>query len=151
MNTTLTSQCELVTQSVGTTMSMATTLILYPSERMLLVSNHFIYDIIIITLSIVPLIMDKTPYYTRYHGNFFQTVKQSNIPIRLVSTYPGLNFLGRVEVFHNNQWGTICDDLFGYNEANVVCQMLNFTRGSLCYSSYTFGRGTGTYQLHHIA
>ena len=53
MNTTLTSQCELVTQSVGTTISMATTLILYPSERMLLVSNHFIYDIII-TPSIVP-------------------------------------------------------------------------------------------------
>ena len=75
----------------------------------------------------------------------FLTGKQSNIPVRLVSTYPGLNFLGRVEVFHSNRWGTICDDLFGYTEANVVCQMLNFTQGALCYrSGYTFGQGTGT-------
>ena len=74
------------------------------------------------------------------------SVKASNIPIRLVSTSPGLNFLGRVEVYHNNQWGTICQDSFGYNDANVVCQMLNFTQGALCYgSSYSFGRGTGKF------
>ena len=72
-------------------------------------------------------------------------MKQSNIPVRLVSTIPDVNFLGRVEVFYNNIWGTVCDDLFGRTEANVVCQMLNFTRGALCYDSgYTFGRGTGT-------
>ena len=63
--------------------------------------------------------------------------------MRLVSTYPGLNFLGRVEVYHNNQWGTICDDFFGLTDADVVCQTLNFTNGALCYSSYSFGRGTG--------
>ena len=63
--------------------------------------------------------------------------------MRLVSTYPGLNFLGRVEVYHNNQWGTICDDFFGRTDANVVCQTLNFTNGALCYNSYSFGRGTG--------
>ena len=63
--------------------------------------------------------------------------------MRLVSTYPGLDFLGRVEVFHNNQWGTICNDYFGYYASNVVCQMLNFTQGALCYgSAYSFGQGT---------
>ena len=75
---------------------------------------------------------------------FFQTERLSTIPVRLVSTYPGLNFFGRVEVFHNNQWGTICDDSFGRTEAYVVCQMLNFTGGALCYSGgHTFGQGTG--------
>ena len=71
-------------------------------------------------------------------------VKSSNIPVRLVSPTPGLKFLGRVEVFHNNVWGTVCDDRFGLTEANVICQMLNFTRGAACSVGYgSLGRGTG--------
>jgi hypothetical protein len=76
-------------------------------------------------------------------------VKQSNIPVRLVSNYPGLDYLGRVEVYHNNQWGTICNDFFGSTDANVVCQTLNFTGGALCYTSYSFGQGTGIYKTLH--
>lgn len=73
-------------------------------------------------------------------------VKNSKIPIRLVSPYsgPGVDFLGRVEVFHDNQWGTICDDFFSIIDANVVCWMLNFTQGALCtFGSARYGQGTG--------
>ena len=70
--------------------------------------------------------------------------RQSNIPVRLVSPSPGLHFLGRVEVFYNNQWGTVCDDYFGTTEANVICQMLNFTQGAVCsVGSAQFGQGQG--------
>ena len=77
-------------------------------------------------------------------------MRQSNISVRLVSPSPGLHFLGRVEVFHNNQWGTICDDYFSTTEANVICQMLNFTQGAVCSVSYAqFGQGHGIYITLH--
>lgn len=76
------------------------------------------------------------------------TVKPSNIRVRLISPNPRYEFLGRVEVLHNNIWGTVCDDRFGYNEANVVCQMLNYTRGAICSVGYgRLGRGTGSHCL----
>ena len=45
-------------------------------------------------------------------------------PIRLVG---GKNSSeGRVEIYYNNEWGTICDDHWTFKEARVVCRSLGF-------------------------
>ena len=34
---------------------------------------------------------------------------------------------GRLEIFHDNEWGTVCDDFFGRIDAKVACKQMNYT------------------------
>jgi len=33
---------------------------------------------------------------------------------------------GRLEVYYNGQWGTVCGDMFTYIDAGVVCNSIGF-------------------------
>ena len=41
------------------------------------------------------------------------------------STNPGSQ-AGRLEVYHNGEWGSVCQTGFGQTDANVVCQQLGY-------------------------
>ncbi|XP_070560707.1 scavenger receptor cysteine-rich domain-containing protein DMBT1-like isoform X2 [Ptychodera flava] len=68
--------------------------------------------------------------------------------IRLVG---GSNqYEGRIEIFHEDQWGTVCDDSFEDIDAIVVCQQLGYSGGTQ-YQGATFGEGTGHIWLDDVA
>ncbi|NWV12328.1 MARCO protein, partial [Ptilonorhynchus violaceus] len=54
---------------------------------------------------------------------------------------------GRVEIFHEGSWGTICDDGWSSKEAGVVCRMLGFNRA---VSFFTATPGTGQIWLDDV-
>ena len=73
------------------------------------------------------------------------------LPIRLVDGAKSSAFhSGRVEVFINGHWGTVCDDSWSSNDARVVCRQLGYTRG-IAYGGAIYGEVTGPKWLDDVA
>lgn len=57
---------------------------------------------------------------------------------------------GRVEIFLNGVWGTICDDRFDIKDAHVICSMLGFPRALAVVAWSRFGEGIGRIWLDEL-
>ncbi|KFP76227.1 Neurotrypsin, partial [Apaloderma vittatum] len=76
-------------------------------------------------------------------GNFFP-----GPPIRLMD---GENKKeGRVEVFINGQWGTICDDGWSDKDAAVVCRQLGYRGPARARTMAYFGEGKGPIHVDNV-
>ncbi|XP_078088716.1 CD5 antigen-like [Mustelus asterias] len=71
-----------------------------------------------------------------------------SVPIRLVN---GSNMCsGRVEVYRNSSWGTVCANGWDVNAASVVCRVLNCGSALSVTQNTPYGEGTGKIWLENV-
>ncbi|KAM4536102.1 galectin-3-binding protein A-like [Fundulus diaphanus] len=57
---------------------------------------------------------------------------------------------GRVEVYHDGKWGTVCDDNWDMTQAQVVCRQLNFPGAKSVVIGKDYGPANGPIWLDDI-
>ena len=57
---------------------------------------------------------------------------------------------GRVEVYYDGSWGTVCDDQWDIEDADAVCRSLGYSGAESAPSGAYYGEGTGPIHLSEV-
>ena len=75
------------------------------------------------------------------------TVDRSDGDVRLQG---GTDYEGRVEVWYDGQWNTVCDDYWSLIDAQIVCRQLGYRDAVKAHREAHFGEGSGDILLDNL-
>ena len=70
------------------------------------------------------------------------------ITVRLVNG--STQYEGRVVVHYNGEWGTVCDNGWDLNDAQIVCRQLGFISAVITRDNAFYGQGSGQIWLDNL-
>jgi hypothetical protein len=78
----------------------------------------------------------------------FQVLAQGSGDIRLVGG--STTSEGRVEIYYSGEWGTVCHNLWSFNDAQVVCRQLGYSGTIRSRTAAYYGQGSGKIWMDRV-
>ncbi|KAI4890605.1 hypothetical protein NFI96_008506 [Prochilodus magdalenae] len=86
--------------------------------------------------------------HLQFSSYLYQSLSPNHLPLRLRGGEGSCS--GRLEVYYNAEWGSVCDDQWDIRDAKVVCRQLGCGSALSADGSSVFGAGSGTVWLNRV-